>query len=143
MYKSFTLLWVVCFSLSAFSQNYKNGMVVSAHPEASKVGVAILKQGGNAIDAAVAVEFALAVVYPNAGNIGGGGFMVYRASSGAVSSLDFRETAPSKASRDMYLDKNGNPISDLSQYGSLAAGIPGSVAGMVEAHAKYGKLAWR
>jgi len=143
MYKSFTLLLVVCFSLSAFSQDYKNGMVVSAHPEASKVGVAILKQGGNAIDAAVAVEFALAVVYPNAGNIGGGGFMVYRASSGAVSSLDFRETAPSKASRDMYLDKNGNPVSDLSQYGSLAAGIPGSVAGMVEAHAKYGKLAWR
>lgn len=136
-------LFVLNLFSAAFAVDYKNGMVVSAHPEASKVGVAILKQGGNAIDAAVAVEFALAVVYPNAGNIGGGGFMVYRASSGAVSALDFRETAPSKASRDMYLDKEGDPVSDLSQYGSLAAGVPGSVAGMVEAHTKYGKLAWR
>lgn len=118
-------------------------MVVSAHPIASEVGVAILKQGGNAVDAAVAVEFALAVVYPNAGNIGGGGYMVYRDAAGAFTSLDFRETAPSKASRDMYLDKTGNAVSDLSQYGSLAAGIPGSVAGMVEAHSKYGKLSWK
>ena len=143
MYRSCVLLLFVCFTLSVSSQEYKNGMVVSAHPEASKVGLAILKQGGNAIDAAVAVEFALAVVYPNAGNIGGGGFLVYRASSGSVTALDFRETAPSKASRDMYLDKNGNPIANLSQYGSLASGIPGSVAGMVEAHDKYGKLSWR
>ena len=140
------MLFVLCI-LNLFSTTFavesKNGMVVSAHPEASKVGVAILKQGGNAIDAAVAVEFALAVVYPNAGNIGGGGFLVYRASSGDVSALDFRETAPSKASRDMYLDKNGDPVSNLSQYGSLAAGVPGSVAGMVEAHTKYGKLSWK
>ncbi|HEY5509028.1 MAG TPA: gamma-glutamyltransferase, partial [Paludibacter sp.] len=136
-------IFVLNLFSAAFAVDYKNGMVVSAHPEASKVGIAILKQGGNAIDAAVAVEFALAVVYPNAGNIGGGGFMVYRASSGAVSALDFRETAPSKASSDMYLDKNGDPVSNLSQYGSLAAGVPGSVAGMVEAHVKYGKLAWR
>jgi len=140
------MLFVLCI-LNLFSTTFavesKNGMVVSAHPEASKVGVAILKQGGNAIDAAVAVEFALAVVYPNAGNIGGGGFLVYRASSGDVSALDFRETAPSKASRDMYLDKNGVPVSNLSQYGSLAAGVPGSVAGMVEAHTKYGKLSWK
>jgi gamma-glutamyltranspeptidase/glutathione hydrolase len=137
------LLFFLNVQFSVYAETFKNGMVVSAHPLASAVGVEILKQGGNAVDAAVAVEFALAVVYPNAGNIGGGGYMVYRSAGGAVSSLDFRETAPSKASRDMYLDKNGIPVSDLSQYGSLAAGIPGSVAGMVEAHSKYGKLTWK
>ncbi len=121
---------------------YKNGMVVSAHPLASKVGLAILKKGGNAIDAAVAVQFALAVVYPNAGNIGGGGFLVYRSRSGQVAALDYRETAPSQASRNMYLDTKGNPIVDKSLYGHLAAGVPGSVDGMVKAHQKYGKLEW-
>jgi gamma-glutamyltranspeptidase/glutathione hydrolase len=124
------------------SGEYKNGMVVSAHPEASKVGVDILKKGGNAVDAAVAVQFALAVVYPNAGNIGGGGFMVYRSSKGEINSLDFREKAPSAASRDMYLDATGNPIVDKSLYGHVASGVPGSVDGMVEAHKKYGKLKW-
>lgn len=124
------------------SGEYKNGMVVSAHPEASKVGIDILKKGGNAVDAAVAVQFALAVVYPNAGNIGGGGFMVYRSSKGEINSLDFREKAASAASRDMYLDAAGNPIVDKSLYGHLASGVPGSVDGMVEAHKKYGKLKW-
>ncbi|WP_443937713.1 gamma-glutamyltransferase [Pedobacter sp. MW01-1-1] len=117
-------------------------MVVSANPIASEVGVAILKKGGNAVDAAVAVQFALAVVYPNAGNIGGGGFMVYRSAKGEINSLDFREKAPQAASRDMYLDSAGNPIVDKSLYGYLAPGVPGSVAGMVEAHQKYGKLKW-
>ena len=124
------------------SGEYKNGMVVSAHPSASKVGLDILKKGGNAVDAAVAVQFALAVVYPAAGNIGGGGFMVYRSADGDVTALDFREKAPGKAFRDMFLDAAGNPISDKSVYGHLAAGVPGSVDGMVQAHAKYGKLLW-
>ncbi|MBC6109100.1 gamma-glutamyltransferase [Pedobacter fastidiosus] len=124
------------------SGEYRNGMVVSAHPEASEVGIEILKKGGNAVDAAVAVQFALAVVYPNAGNIGGGGFMVYRAASGEVNTLDFREKAAQSASRDMYLDSAGNPIVDKSLYGHLASGVPGSVDGMVEAHKKYGKLSW-
>ncbi|AZI24349.1 gamma-glutamyltransferase [Pedobacter sp. G11] len=125
------------------NKDFKNGMVVSAHPEASKVGIEILKKGGNAVDAAVAVQFALAVVYPNAGNIGGGGFMVYRSAKGEVNALDFREKASAAASRDMYLDAAGNPIVEKSLYGHLAAGVPGSVAGMVEAHKKYGKLSWK
>lgn len=94
------------------------------------------------MDAAVAVQFALAVVYPNAGNIGGGGFMVYRAVDGSSNTLDFREKAGAAASRDMYLDQSGAPIVDKSLYGQLAAGVPGSVAGMVTAHEKYGKLPW-
>ncbi|QPH38562.1 gamma-glutamyltransferase [Pedobacter endophyticus] len=124
------------------SDEFKNGMVVSAHPEASEVGIEILKKGGNAVDAAVAVQFALAVVYPNAGNIGGGGFMVYRSAAGEVNALDFREKAAGSATRDMYLDTAGNPIVTKSLYGHLAAGVPGSVDGMVEAHKKYGKLSW-
>jgi gamma-glutamyltranspeptidase/glutathione hydrolase len=118
-------------------------MVVSAHPEASKVGIEILKRGGNAVDAAVAVQFALAVVYPNAGNLGGGGFMVYRSKRGETATLDFREKAPRMASRNMYLDSAGKPIADKSLYGHLAPGVPGSVDGMVKAHAKYGKLKWK
>lgn len=124
------------------AKDYRNGMVVSASPFASKVGLDILKKGGNAVDAAVAVQFALAVVYPNAGNIGGGGFMVYRAVDGSSNTLDFREKAGAAASRDMYLDQSGAPIVDKSLYGQLAAGVPGSVAGMVTAHEKYGKLPW-
>ncbi len=124
------------------SGEYRNGMVVSANEFASQVGVDILKKGGNAVDAAVAVQFALAVVYPNAGNLGGGGFMVYRSAKGETSTLDFREKAAGSASRDMYLDAAGNPIVDKSLYGQLAAGVPGSVAGMAEAHQKYGKLKW-
>ena len=122
---------------------YHHAAVVSAHPEASKVGVAILKQGGNAVDAAVAVQFALAVVYPNAGNIGGGGFLVYRGNAGNTDALDYREKAPDKASKDMYLDEKGNAIVDKSLYGALASGVPGTVAGMIKAHQKYGKLKWK
>jgi gamma-glutamyltranspeptidase/glutathione hydrolase len=125
------------------SAEYKNGMVVSAHPSSSKVGLDILKKGGNAVDAAVAVQFALAVVYPGAGNLGGGGFMVYRSASGELAALDFREKAPLLASRDMYLDSAGNVITDKSLYGHLAAGVPGSVDGMVKAHEKFGKLSWK
>ncbi len=121
----------------------KNGMVASAHPEASRVGVEILKAGGNAIDAAIAVQFALAVVHPSAGNIAGGGFMVLRMGDGKSSSLDFRETAPEKGKADMYLNKDGHVIPELSTKGRLSSGVPGSVAGMAEAHAKYGKLPWK
>ena len=117
-------------------------MVVSAHPLASEAGSEILKKGGNAVDAMVAVHFALAVVYPKAGNIGGGGFMVYRDKNGKASTLDFREKAPLASSRNMYLDKTGNAIDSLSRFGHLAVGVPGSVAGMYEAHKKYGQLPW-
>ncbi|HEU5049576.1 MAG TPA: gamma-glutamyltransferase [Gemmatimonadales bacterium] len=117
----------------------ENAMVVSGSPIASQVGADILRRGGNAVDAAVAVGFALAVVHPEAGNIGGGGFMVIRTRDGSVSAIDYREVAPGAASRDMYLDHSGNPTS-LSVTGHLAAGVPGSVAGMLEAHRRYGKL---
>ena len=117
-------------------------MVVSAHPEASKIGTIILQRGGNAYDAAVAVQFALAVVLPVAGNIGGGGFLLYRDRNGSAGSLDFRETAPARASRDMYLDSKGNVVPDLSTAGSLAVGTPGTVAGMATLHKQMGKLSW-
>ena len=116
-----------------------NGAVVSAHPLASKVGVEILKLGGNAIDAAIATHLALAVVYPNAGNLGGGGFMVARLSSGELVALDFREMAPGGAHRDMYIDADGTARTDKSQDGHLSSGVPGSIAGLFAAH-KYGKL---
>lgn len=124
-------------------ETFNKAAVVTAHPIASEVGVTVLKKGGNAIDAAVAVQFALAVVYPNAGNIGGGGFMLYRNNMGQYDALDFRETAPKQAHRDMYLDAQKNVIPDLSLYSALASGVPGSVAGMWDAHQKYGKLAWK
>ncbi|WP_020594981.1 gamma-glutamyltransferase [Spirosoma panaciterrae] len=120
----------------------RNGMVASAHPEASQVGLNILKAGGNAVDAAVAVQFALAVVYPGAGNIGGGGFMVYRDQAGKAYTLDYREKAPGRATQNMYLDSLGNVIPGLSISGHLASGVPGSVDGMVEAHKRFGKLSW-
>ena len=115
-------------------------MVVSAHPEATKVGHDILADGGNAIDAMVGVHFALAVVYPSAGNIGGGGFMVYREHQGDVYTLDFREKAPAAAHEDMYLDSLGNVIPGQSLYGQMAAGVPGSVDGMLKAHQRFGSL---
>ncbi|MDQ2179779.1 gamma-glutamyltransferase [Marinifilum sp. D714] len=121
---------------------FKNGVVVTAHYLASEVGTDILKQGGNAFDAAVAVQFALAVVYPRAGNIGGGGFAVIRTAKGESISLDFREKAPKASFEDMYLDSLGNVIDGLSQTGHLAVGVPGSVDGMVNLHQKYGKLTW-
>lgn len=118
-----------------------SAMVVSGHPLASDVGVQVLKEGGNAIDAAVAVGFALEVVHPEAGNIGGGGFIVFRDSAGHARALDYRETAPAAASHNMYLDSAGNPT-EASITGYLASGVPGSVAGMYEAWKKYGHLPW-
>ncbi|MEP7106821.1 MAG: gamma-glutamyltransferase [Ferruginibacter sp.] len=122
--------------------NCNKGAVVSAHPLASKTGVNILKQGGNAIDAAIATQLALAVVYPGAGNIGGGGFMVGHLKNGNNFTIDYRETAPAKASRDMYLDANGNPQMNLSQDGHLASGVPGTVAGLFTS-LKYGRLPFK
>ncbi len=120
----------------------KNGAVVSAHALASQVGVNILKEGGNAVDGAIATQLALAVVYPGAGNIGGGGFMVAHLNTGKNITIDYRETAPAAASRDMYLDANGNPQMQLSQDGRLAAGVPGTIAGIF-ASMKYTKLPFK
>lgn len=120
----------------------KNGAVVSAHPLASKAGIEIMKQGGNAIDAAIATQLVLAVVYPGAGNIGGGGFMVARLANGKTLALDYRETAPAAASHDMYLDENGNVIEGRSVNGHLSGGVPGTVAGLFES-AKYAKLSFK
>lgn len=116
-----------------------NGAVVSAHPLASKVGVEILKMGGNAIDAAIATQLALGVVFPIAGNIGGGGFLVGRLSNGELISIDYREKAPGSASRDMYIDETGKARTDLSQNGHLAGGVPGTVSGLFTSH-QYAKL---
>ena len=141
----------------------RHGMVVSAKIEASEAGVEVLQQGGNAVDAAVATGFALAVTYPTAGNLGGGGFMVIRFADGqkdgesgsgagqtgseagqplapAVTTIDYREKAPAAAHRDMYLDDEGQAIPQLSRLGYLASGVPGSPAGLVMAHEKYGRL---
>ena len=117
-------------------------MVVSEAPIATRVGVEVLARGGNAVDAAVAVAFALAVVYPQAGNLGGGGFAVVREPGGAAAALDFRETAPAAARRDMYLDARGAPT-EASRVGHLAAAVPGSVAGLVALHARFGARPWR
>ena len=123
----------------------KNGMVVTAHPLASKIGTEILRKGGNAFDAAIAVKFALAVAYPRAGNIGGGGFAILRLKNGESTALDFRETAPLSATTNMYLDSTQNPIPNLSQEGHLSVGVPATVAGMVELFKKYGSknVSWK
>lgn len=118
----------------------EKAMVVSAHPEATRVGVEVLEKGGNAVDAMVAVHFALAVVYHAAGNLGGGGFMMYRQPNGEVVSLDFREKAPLAAYEEMYQDENGDIIDGLSLAGPMASGVPGSVDGMLKAHARYGTI---
>ena len=118
-----------------------NGMVVSTDELASRIGVDIMRSGGNAVDAAVAVHFALAVVNPEAGNIGGGGFMVTRMADGTAAALDFREKAPFAATRDMFLDETGN-LTQKSVIGHLAAGVPGSVAGMWAAHQRFGSINW-
>jgi gamma-glutamyltranspeptidase / glutathione hydrolase len=117
-----------------------NGMVGSTDEHASRVGVDILKKGGNAVDAAVAVGFALAVTHPAAGNIGGGGLMLIRFADGRATAIDYREVAPARAHRDMFLDEKGNPVAERSLIGPLAAGVPGSVAGLAFAQKKYGKL---
>lgn len=144
---SFSLLFSIFFTLlSTFScshskpDSYENGLVVTTHALASQVGVDILKQGGNAVDAAVAVSYALAVVYPEAGNIGGGGFMVIRSNDGLETSIDFREKAPGKAHQKMYLDPSGNVVPNLSTVGALSVGVPGSVAGTLYALEKYGTM---
>jgi len=118
----------------------ENGMVVSARVEASKIGSAILEKGGNAFDAMVATELALAVAYPYAGNIGGGGFMVYRLNNGDIGALDYREKAPLAATKDMYLDEAGNVIPGLSTKGIMAVGVPGTIAGVFATHEKFGTL---
>ncbi|MCF8238417.1 MAG: gamma-glutamyltransferase [Saprospiraceae bacterium] len=120
-----------------------SAMVVTAHPLATKIGVQILEAGGNAVDAAIAVQFALAVVYPVAGNIGGGGFMLIRQSNGEAMALDYREKAPVAASRDMYLDSAGQIIDGLSTLGHRSNGVPGTVDGMITAHERYGSMAFR
>ena len=128
------------------SQKEKRGtiaqkaMVVSARKEASEIGVQILKLGGNAFDAMMATEMALAVTYPYAGNVGGGGFLVYRLADGTKGALDYREKAPIAAYKDMYLDEEGNVIKNLSTVGSMAVGVPGTIAGIFEAQRKYGNL---
>jgi gamma-glutamyltranspeptidase/glutathione hydrolase len=121
----------------------EHGMVVSAHPESSAAGISVLQKGGNAVDAAVATGFALAVCYPAAGNIGGGGFMVVRTATGETDVIDYREKAPMKASRDMYLDSAGKVVEDLSTDSHLSSGVPGSVDGMITIHSKYGNLSFR
>jgi gamma-glutamyltranspeptidase/glutathione hydrolase len=137
------------FSIGCKTQNIKvqptglvanEAMVVSAREEASKIGVEIMKQGGNAFDAMVATELALAVAYPFAGNLGGGGFMVYRKANGEIGSLDYREKAPLAATKDMFLDDKGNVIKGKSTESSLAIGIPGTIAGVFAVHEKLGSL---
>lgn len=135
-------------SLSATTPNDqrargKNGAVVSAEPHATTVGYEVLRAGGNAIDAAVAVGFALAVTHPQAGNIGGGGFLIYRGIDGTELALDYRETAPRKAHKDMYLDADGKVIPRASTYTSLAVGTPGAVAGLARAHELHGSKPWK
>ena len=147
------LLGLIIFnwcSLSPVKENNKiiegkdilsdSGMVVSAHPDSSRIGVRILQKGGNAIDAAVATEFALAVCFPEAGNIGGGGFMLIRKNDGKTDVIDYMEKAPSGARRDMYLDNSQNVIDCVSTNTHLSSGVPGSVDGMLYAHSKYGRL---
>ncbi|WP_395064461.1 gamma-glutamyltransferase [Flavobacterium sp.] len=137
---------IVTFLLFTFFSQAQKGlitpkaMVVSAREEASLIGVEIMKKEGNAFDAMVATELALAVSYPYAGNISGGGFMVYRLNNGETGALDYREKAPMKASKDMYLDANGNVIPNLSVNGALSVGVPGTIAGLFEVHKKFGKL---
>ena len=117
-------------------------MVAAGHPEATRVGLDVLRDGGNAVDAAVAIGFALAVVLPDAGNVGGGGFLVLREPDGTSTSWDFRETAPARATRDMFLDPSGQPVPYRSTRGHLASGVPGTVAGLAAAHAATGRLPW-
>jgi len=138
---TFLLLFSSCtINHSEEGLTAKNGMVVSAREEASRIGVEILKKGGNAFDAMIATDLALAVSFQSAGNIGGGGFMVYREATGETGALDFREKAPLTASKDMYLDDQGNIIKGMSLAGAMAIGVPGTVAGIFKVHEKFGTL---
>src|SRR5579862_809996 len=134
------LLLVSPASASTRPVHAQHAMVVTVHQLASQVGVEILQAGGNAVDAAVATGFALAVVHPAAGNIGGGGFMLIRMADGKTHFLDYREKAPAAATPTMYLDEHGNVIEGASEIGYKAIGVPGSVAGMAYAEQKYGTL---
>ena len=115
-----------------------SAMIVSAREEASAIGVAILKKGGNAFDAMIATDLALVVAYPFSGNIGGGGFTVFRTADGNTGTLDYREKAPLAAERDMYLDEDGEIIPDMSTLGAMSIGVPGTIAGLFELHEKFG-----
>ncbi len=140
---NFKLTIILLATLHSFGQSgllADKAMVVSAREEASQIGVDIMKKGGNAFDAMCATELALAVAFPFAGNIGGGGFMVYRTVNGKVGALDYREKAPLLANKDMYLDTNGNVIPNLSTEGALAVGVPGTIAAIFAVHDKFGKL---
>ena len=136
------ILLSITFSCKNYNNenHYKNFAIVTAKYEATKAGHKILKMGGNAFDAMIATDLALSVVYPNAGNLGGGGFMVYRTSNSQYGSIDYREKAPLLSSENMYLDKNGNIIKNLSREGSLSIGVPGTVAGLFEVYEKFGTL---
>ncbi len=131
--------YLLSFLIFSCTKTY-NPAVVSARKEASDIGVEIMKKGGNAFDAMIATHLALAVAYPIAGNIGGGGFVVYRTYNGESGSLDFREKAPGNAYKDMYLDENGDVIEDMSTLGGAAVGVPGSISGIFEIHSKFGSL---
>ena len=133
------LILILSFLIISCDNSY-NPTVVSARKEASEIGVEIMKNGGNAYDAMIAVHLALAVVHPTAGNIGGGGFFVYSNSDGTSGTLDFREMAPGNAYKDMYLDKNGNVIPDMSTLGGAAVGVPGSISAIFEIHSRFGSL---
>lgn len=137
-----TLFFINCTKKKAKTTGLitENAMVVAAYPNASEIGKSILQKGGNVFDAMVATELTLAVVHPKAGNIGGGGFMVYRLNDGTSGSLDYREQAPIKASKNMYLDSLGNVIPKLSEKGGLAVGVPGTINGILKAHKRFGKL---
>src|SRR5919109_3879130 len=142
----FTLLLSIPFGSSARSDHIperaQHGMVASVSEIASQIGADILKRGGNAVDAAVAVGLALAVVWPSAGNLGGGGFMVIRRADGKATAIDYREMAPAAAHRNVYLDDKGEYITESSTYGHTAAGVPGTVAGLAYALEKYGTMKW-
>ena len=133
------LLFIGCTNKNS-TELFKNGIVVSAKIEASNAGIEILKIGGNAFDAMIATDLALSVVYPNAGNLGGGGFMVYRLSNGDNGTLDFREKSPLSSFENMFLDKLGNEIPNLSTKGALAVAVPGTIAGLFEVHRKFGSI---
>ncbi|MCK0110297.1 gamma-glutamyltransferase [Flavobacteriaceae bacterium S0825] len=138
-----TLIFLLTTSQLVAQTYAKNGMVVSASKIASQTGVDVLKQGGNAVDATIATAFALTVTHPTAGNIGGGGFIVFLNSEGEATTIDFREKAPLASSETMFLDENGNIKDNSNHKGLLAVGVPGTVAGLYLAHQKYGKLPWK
>jgi gamma-glutamyltranspeptidase/glutathione hydrolase len=148
LFKQTVYLFIVLSLLFNFTklkaQSYaKNGMVVSASKISSQTGLDILQQGGNAVDAAIATAFSLAVTHPTAGNIGGGGFMVFMNAEGEITTIDFREKAPLAASETIFLDEDGNIKDNSNHKGLLAVGVPGTVAGLYLAHQKYGKLPWK